>query len=80
MSFRKKVNSYSVPVKFEINYLAISEYFTWNNRHHLIFRSKYKRRLELRKFKAHNIFNGAMSNDGARNVELAITFIPTALP
>ena len=79
MSFRKKINPYSIPIMLKINDLTISNQFTWDNWHYLIFRSQYKWRFKLRKFEADNIFNGVVPNDGVRNVELAITFILTAL-
>lgn len=79
MSFRKKANPYSILVKLEINDIIISNHFACNNWHYIISRGQYKRRAKLGKFEAHNIFNGAMSNDGAGDVELAIVIISTSL-
>lgn len=79
VSFRKKINSNLIPIKLKINYLIISKYFTWNNWHYTIIRSEYKWRFKLRKFEANNIFNGAVSIDSVRNVELAVTLILTSI-
>ena len=79
MSFRKKINSNLIPINLKINYLIISKHFTWNYWHYSILRSQYKWRFKLRKFEAYNIFNGAVSDDSVRNVELAVPLILTSI-